>query len=87
MENHLGTSIKTLRTDCGGEYTNNEFCNFCSYSGSIHQFTCPHTSQQNSISEHKHRHIVDMTLTLISQSSLPFRYWSYAFSTAIFLIN
>ena len=87
MENHLGTSIKTLRTDCGGEYTNNEFCNFCSYSGSIHQFTCPHTSQQNSIAEHKHRHIVDMTLTLISQSSLPFRYWSYAFSTAIFLIN
>jgi hypothetical protein len=87
MENHLGTSIKTLRTDCGGEYTNNEFCNFCSYSGSIHQFTCPHTSQQNSVAEHKHCHIVDMTLTLISQSSLPFRYWSYAFSTTIFLIN
>ena len=43
MENHLGTSIKTLRTDCGGEYTNNAFHNFCSNSGIIHQFTCPHT--------------------------------------------
>ena len=28
-----------------------------------------------------------MALTLISHSSLPFQYWSYAFSTAIFLIN
>jgi transposase InsO family protein len=87
MENHLGTSIKTLRTDCGGEYANNDFRNFCSNSSIIHQFTCPHTSQQNVVAERKHRHIVDMSLTLISQSSLPFRYWSYAFSTAIFLIN
>jgi hypothetical protein len=87
MENHLGTSIKTLRTDCGGEYANNDFRNFCSNSGIIHQFTCPHTSQQNGVAERKHRHIVDMSLTLMSQSSLPFCYWSYAFSTAIFLIN
>jgi hypothetical protein len=87
MENHLGHSIKTLRTDCGGEYTNNEFRNFCSTSGIVHQFTCPHTSQQNGVAERKHRHIVDMALTLISQSSLPFQYWSYAFSTAVFLIN
>ena len=28
-----------------------------------------------------------MSLTLISQSSFPFQYWSYAFSIAIFLIN
>jgi transposase InsO family protein len=87
MENHLGTSIKTLRTDCGGEYTNNEFRLFCSKSGILHQFTCPHTSQQNGVAERKHRHIVDMALTLISHSSLPFQYWTYAFSTAIFLIN
>jgi transposase InsO family protein len=87
MENHLGTSIKTLRTDCGGEYTNNEFRAFCSKSGIFHQFTCPHTSQQNGVAERKHRHIVDMALTLISHSSIPFKYWTYAFSTAIFLIN
>ena len=86
MENHLGTSIKTLRTDCGSEYTNNEFCQFCSQSSIIHQFTCPHTSQQNGVAKRKHRHIVDMALTLISHSSLPFQYWTYAFSTAIFLI-
>ena len=87
MENLLGKSIKILRTDCGSEYTHNEFRNFCSNNGIFHQFTCPHTSQQNGIAERKHRHIVDIALTLISQSSLPFQYWSYAFSTAVFLIN
>ena len=87
MENFLGQTIKILRTDCGTEYTHNEFRNFCSNNGILHQFTCPHTSQQNGVAERKHRHIVDIALTLISQSSLPFQYWSYAFSTAVFLIN
>ena len=87
MENLLGHSIKTLRTDCGGEYTNNEFRTFCSTSNILHQFTCPHTSQQNGVVERKHRHIVDMALTLISQSFLPFQYWSYAFFYRRFLIN
>ncbi len=87
MENFLGKSVKVLCTDCGSEYTHNEFRNFCSTNGILHQFTCPHTSQQNGVAERKHRHIVDIALTLISQSSLPFQYWSYAFSTAVFLIN
>ena len=66
MENLLKTSIKILQTDCGGEDTNNEFRYFCSNFGVLHQFTCPHTSQQNGVSERKHCHIVDMALTLIS---------------------
>ena len=87
MENLLGTSIKIFRTDCGGEYSKNDFQSFCSSHGILHQFTYPHTSQQNGVSERKHRHIVDMALSLISHSSLPFTYWPYAFSTAVFLIN
>ena len=87
MENLLGTSIKIFRTDYGGEYSKNEFQSFCSSHGIRHQFTCPHTSQQNGVFERKHRHIVDMALSLISHSSLPFTYWPYAFSTTVFLIN
>ena len=87
MENLFNQSIKVLHTDCGSEYTNNEFTYFCSQSSIFHQFTCPHTSQQNNVAKRKHRHIVDMALTLISQTSLPFQYWSYAFSTVVFLIN
>jgi hypothetical protein len=87
MENLLGTTIKIFRTDCGGEYSKNSFQSFCSSHGILHQFTCPHTSQQNGVSERKHRHIVDMALCLISHSSLPYTFWPYAFSTAVYLIN
>uniref|UniRef100_A0A2N9G1P2 Integrase catalytic domain-containing protein n=1 Tax=Fagus sylvatica TaxID=28930 RepID=A0A2N9G1P2_FAGSY len=69
--------------DCGGEYSKSEFQSFCSSAGILHQFSCPHTSQQNGVAERKHRHIVDMALTLISQSSLPLNLWPYAFSIAV----
>jgi histone deacetylase 1/2 len=38
--------------------------------GIFHRRTCPHTSQQNGTAERKHRHIVDMGLTLLAQSGL-----------------
>uniref|UniRef100_A0A2N9FD48 Integrase catalytic domain-containing protein n=1 Tax=Fagus sylvatica TaxID=28930 RepID=A0A2N9FD48_FAGSY len=87
MENLLSCKLKILRTDCGGEYLKHEFQSFCSSIGVLHQFTCPHTSQQNGVAERKHRHIVDMGLTLMSQASLPLTFWPYAFSTSVFLIN
>ena len=87
METLLNTSIKILCTDCGSEYTKDGFTSFCSNLGIIHQFSCPHTSQKNGVAERKHRHIVDLSLTLISQSSLPLTYWPYAFSTSVYLIN
>jgi hypothetical protein len=87
MENLLSCKLKILRTDCGGEYSKHEFQSFCSSTGVLHQFTCPHTSQQNGVAKRKHRHIVDMGLTLMSQASLPLTFWPYAFSTSVFLIN
>lgn len=55
--------------------------------GIIHRVSCPHTSEQNGIVERKHRHVVETGLTLLAQSSLPLKYWAYAFSSAVYLIN
>jgi histone deacetylase 1/2 len=49
--------------------------------------SCPHTHQQNGVAERKHRHIVETGLTLLAHDSVPFCYWSDAFTTACFLIN
>jgi hypothetical protein len=87
MQNLLSQKIKILRTNCGGEYASLEFQSFCIKNGIRHQYTCPHTSEQNGLAERKHRHIVDIALTLISHSSLPLHFWPYAFSTAVYLIN
>uniref|UniRef100_A0A2N9J182 Integrase catalytic domain-containing protein n=1 Tax=Fagus sylvatica TaxID=28930 RepID=A0A2N9J182_FAGSY len=87
VENQLSKSIKFLRTDCGGEYTSNAFTDFCSTQGITHQFSCPHTPQQNGTVERKHRHIIESALTLLSHASLPITHWTYAVTTAIHLIN
>lgn len=55
--------------------------------GITHRFSCPYTSKQNGLVERKHRHIVETGLSLLAHASMPFSYWEYAFSTAVYLIN
>lgn len=47
IEQEAGTSIRTLRTDRGGEFTSNEFNRFCEVSGIQRHLTAPYTPQQN----------------------------------------
>jgi hypothetical protein len=47
----------------------------------------PHAHQQNGSEERKHRHIVEMGLTLLAHASVPLKFWDEAFLTAVFLIN
>lgn len=51
------------------------------------RFTCPYTSQQNGRAERKHRHVVEMCLTLLAQAKMPLMYWSEAFQTSAYPIN
>ena len=37
--------------------------------------------------ERKHRHIVELGLSLLSHASLPLSFWDHAFQTAVYLIN
>ncbi|KAE8693482.1 S-adenosyl-L-methionine-dependent methyltransferases superfamily protein [Hibiscus syriacus] len=53
----------------------------------VHRLTCPYTSEQNGVVEREHRHVVELGLVLLAQASLPMQYWSYAFVTAVHLIN
>jgi len=43
VENQLEKKIKRLRDDRGGEYISNDFSNFCSEHGIIHEFTPPYS--------------------------------------------
>jgi hypothetical protein len=49
--------------------------------------SCPHVHQQNGSAKHKHCHIVEVGLALLSNASMPLKYWDDAFITATFLIN
>ena len=47
VENMIGNKIKILRSDSGGEFTNYVFNSFLSSNGIFHQYSCPHTPEQN----------------------------------------
>lgn len=69
----------------GGEYQG--LHSFFKQIGIAHQVSCPHAHQQNGSAERKQRHIVDVGLSLLSQASMPLKFWDKAFLTVVFLIN
>lgn len=71
----------------GGEHTSKEITSYLASHGITHQLSCPYTPQQNGLGERKHKHLIETTITLLSQGSLPSQYWSFAVQTAICLIN
>jgi len=87
VENLFSTKIKQFQYENGGEYTSNQFKHLFTQNGILHRLTCPNTSQQNGIAERKHRHVIEIGLTLLAQSVLSPKFWVDAFLTAIFLIN
>uniref|UniRef100_A0A803Q8A0 Integrase catalytic domain-containing protein n=1 Tax=Cannabis sativa TaxID=3483 RepID=A0A803Q8A0_CANSA len=84
-ENQFDTKIKQLRSDWGGEYQ--AFANLVNECGIDFNHPCPHTSAQNGRTKRKHRHIVEMGLTLFAQANMPLKYWVDAFQTSAYVIN
>ncbi|KAK9132427.1 hypothetical protein Scep_011955 [Stephania cephalantha] len=85
VENQFRSTIKRVQSDWGGEYRS--FKSVLDKCGIIFQHPCPHTHAQNGRAERKHRHIVEMSLTLLAHSKVPLKYWWDACSTAAFIIN
>ncbi|XXG61102.1 hypothetical protein AAC387_Pa04g2839 [Persea americana] len=63
------------------------FQQFLQNKGIISQRSCPYTPQQNGVAERKNRHLLDVTRSLLLESSVPTRFWVEALATAVHLIN
>jgi len=85
VERQFNCKNQKVQSDWGGEYQT--LNSFFKRIGVAHQVSCPHAHQQNRSAERKHRHIVDMGLTLLAHASIPLKYWDEAFLTSVFLIN
>jgi hypothetical protein len=55
--------------------------------GIVRHVSCPGTPEQNGVAEWKHRHIVEIGLTMLFHAQLPKHFWVDAFMTAVYLIN
>ena len=75
VEKETRKSLKAFRTDRGGEFTSDEFNEYCKQHGIKRQLTTACTSQQNGVAECKHRISVEMGLTMLRGKNLSKSYW------------
>ena len=87
VENESNLTIKAMRTDRGGEFTSNEFKQFCDEKGIRRPLTVPRTPQQNGVAERKNRTILNMARSMLKTKKMPREFWAEAVACAVYLTN
>ncbi|GKC09196.1 zinc finger, CCHC-type containing protein [Tanacetum coccineum] len=87
IENELRTTLKMLRTDRGGEFTSNEFTQYCKENGIARQLTAPYSPQQNGVVERRNRTIMSTTRCMMKATNMPQNFWAEAVRHAIYILN
>ncbi|GJW60347.1 zinc finger, CCHC-type containing protein [Tanacetum coccineum] len=87
IENELRTTLKMLRTDRGGEFTSNEFTQYCKENGIARQLTAPYSPQQNGVVERRNRTIMSTTRCMMKATNMPQIFWAKAVRHAIYILN
>ena len=63
--------VRCLQTERGGEFTSNEFNEFCRQQGIKRQLTMAYTPQHNGVAERKNRTVMNMVRSLLSDKRIP----------------
>lgn len=75
VEKEVGAFITCLRTDRGGEFTSNEFGEFCKDQGICRQLTAAYTPQQHGVAERKNRTIMNAVRVVLNERQVPRVFW------------
>ena len=67
VENETHMTIKCLRSNNGGEFTSNDFNEFCDIHGIKRQFLVPNTPRQNNVVERKNRTVQEVVRTMLNE--------------------
>jgi hypothetical protein len=86
-ERYTGFEVKSLRTDGGGEYINDQFTTYLHTMGIERQVTVARTPQQNGVAERANRTIMEAARSMLHAAGLPLEFWEYAVLTAVYLRN
>ncbi|GJR52343.1 retrotransposon protein, putative, ty1-copia subclass [Tanacetum coccineum] len=71
----------------GSKYLSQEFLDHLRCRGIISQLTPPYTPQYNGVSERRNRTLLDMVRSVMSLTTLPMSFWSYALEFAARILN
>jgi transposase InsO family protein len=87
VENPTGMNIKVLRLDNGGEYTSNDFKNFCKEARIKREMTVSYNPQQNGVADRKNRPIIGYAKAMIHDHDLPIFLWENSCNTVVYVQN
>eukprot|EP00253_Pinus_taeda_P003613 PITA_03613 len=87
VENESGHKIKCLRSDRGGEFTSNEFLDFCEEHGIRRELSTARTPQQNGVVERMNRTVQQMARAMLDESGTPATFWGEAAHVVVVILN
>ncbi|POV97405.1 hypothetical protein PSHT_14600 [Puccinia striiformis] len=87
FQRQIGKSIRTLRTDNGGEFISKVFDSFLRTSGIEHEYAVPYEHHQNGQVERTNRTLSEMTRSFLIHSKLPVTLWMHAMKHAAWVFN
>jgi transposase InsO family protein len=76
VENLIEKKIEVLRLDSGGEYTSDDFSDFCKEAGIEKDSTVPYNPRQNGFVGRKKRSIMEDVEAMIHGQNLPMFLWA-----------
>jgi len=79
-EHQTGHKLKIFQTDGGGEYFSNDFIQYLTNHGIVHEKTNLDTLQENGVAKHVNQTMVTMTIIMLEgiKSSIGHTAWPYA---------
>ena len=83
----FGSRIVRWRAERGGEYTGEEFRQYCLETGIIQEFAATNTPRQVGVSERVGRTLCAMVLCMLADSGFPSSMWGELFMTVAYLKN
>ncbi|KAI3510741.1 hypothetical protein L1887_17875 [Cichorium endivia] len=87
MEVMLNKKVRTVHSDNGSEFKNQNLDGFLKKKGISHNFSAPYTPQQNGVVERQNRSLCEAARTMLNFANLPMYFWAEAISTACFTQN
>jgi hypothetical protein len=87
VENQTWKKIKVLRLDNEGEYTSNDFINYCKEERIKRELTVPFNPQQNGVADRKNHTIVEATRAMLHDHDLSMFSWAEVCNMTVYVQN
>jgi len=87
LKTQYGATIKAFHSDRGGEFLNNAFDRYFESKGIKRSLTTHDTPEHNGIVERANYTVVDLARTVLADSKLPKKLWTYAMMYAVWIKN